>query len=108
METDWEALREAGLPEGAPRAPRTGPLDAARLRSAVGSLSRELEREDRDRLATLAAWLRAFRRHWPEAFAATLGEDGARALAALAALPLDQNRVLKLRRIAVENLAARL
>jgi hypothetical protein len=54
----------------------------------------------------LWAWLRAFRQHWPKRFEETLGSTGDAALEALARRPCDPNRYLKLRRIALEQLAA--
>jgi hypothetical protein len=53
----------------------------------------------------LGAWLAAFRHHWPDQFAAVLGSDGELALQRLQAHLDDPNRYLKLRRIAIENLA---
>ena len=52
----------------------------------------------------LAAWLSAFRHHWPSAFAELLGEVGEASLQIL--LPkVAPDRYLKLRRIAIANLA---
>ena len=60
---------------------------------------------DRTMRECLFAWLRAFRHHWPEHFEQILGHPGIAALAALDDPAADSNRYLKLRRIAVENLA---
>ena len=47
----------------------------------------------------------AWHQHWPDSFASELGDD-AEAVVAWATLnAIDENRYLKLRRIALENLA---
>jgi hypothetical protein len=53
----------------------------------------------------LAAWLFAWQHHWPQSFAATLGDAAARIVDWAARHTVDANRYLKLRRIALENLA---
>jgi hypothetical protein len=57
-------------------------------------------------VAPLLAWLRAWQQHWGASFVATFGAEGDRIVAALRARLDDENRYLKLRRIAIENLAA--
>jgi hypothetical protein len=52
----------------------------------------------------LLAWLLAFRRHWPSAYRRIFGDTGEELVGALE-VDCDANKVLKLRRIAVENLA---
>ena len=104
MDDAWEELQAAGVPDGAPRPAPRGPLDAARLRRAFATATSGPPLPERRR-ETLHAWLAAFRHHWPARFSAVLGDDGDRALARLAATPGDPNRYLKLRRIALENLA---
>lgn len=52
----------------------------------------------------LAALIVAWRHHWPAGFARVFAEAGTLAAWATAQLP-DDNRYLKLRRIAIENLA---
>src|SRR5207247_516645 len=56
----------------------------------------------------LLAWLRALRHHWPSSFERLAGADGRQLLERLEAAPIDENRCVKLRRIAIENLASRL
>lgn len=51
------------------------------------------------------AWLSAFHHHWPTRFHALFGAAGAELLIALRGELTDENRYLKLRRIAVENLS---
>ena len=92
---------DAGLPDGAIRPPPRGPFDAARVRAAV----REAAAAPRD-VAPLLAWLRAWQHHWKSHFRATLGDEGVEIVERLRARLDDENRYLKLRRIAIENLAA--
>ena len=94
---------DAGLPDGAARPPPKGPFDAARVREAV----REVAAEPGD-VAPLLAWLRAWQQHWGSHFRATLGDEGEGIVERLRARLADENRYLKLRRIAIENLAAML
>lgn len=104
MREHWKVLVKAGVPHGAIRPPPTR-IDEAQVRTAVRELFADvhgLERRERD---ALHAWLRGFRRHWPKAFERILGADGDRLLATLEDDSLDDNRYLKLKRIAVENLA---
>jgi hypothetical protein len=96
----WKVLMDAGLPDGAIRPPPKGPFDAARVRSAV----REAATRPSD-VAPLLAWLRAWQQHWSTHFRATLGDEGAQIVDRLRARLDDENRYLKLRRIAIENLA---
>jgi hypothetical protein len=61
---------------------------------------------DARQVEPLLAWLRGWRHHWPRSFAATFGAAGDTLVARLQARGVDPDRYLKLRRIAVENLAA--
>lgn len=102
MEEPWKTLEAAGLPDGPVRpAPRRGDFDG--IRAALAAI--DPAALDDAQAAALQAWLRAWRHHWPSRFEAELGERGDDVLAALAGRALDENRYLKLRRIAVENLA---
>ncbi len=94
---------DAGLPDGAIRPPPGRPFDPARVRAAV----REVASEPVD-VAPLLAWLRAWQHHWGGHFRKSLGTEGARIVEELRARLDDENRYLKLRRIAIENLAAML
>jgi hypothetical protein len=53
----------------------------------------------------LGAWLWALKDHWPRRFAATLGPEGERLLRELDPLLADTNRLLKLRRLAIAEIA---
>jgi hypothetical protein len=103
MPTPWDVLCEAGVPDGALRRPPTAPLDAALVTGALHAVaSAALAPHERE---CLAAWLAAFRRHWPDRFAELLGPIGESLLAGCTGDALDRNRYLKLRRIATENLS---
>ena len=108
MADPWEILVEAGVPDGAARPPAAGELDEPAIRSAVEALGGEIAGLEPRRRELLAAWLGAFRRHWPARFAATLGEAGEALLRALHEAGVDPDRYLKLRRIAIANLAGRI
>ncbi|MCC6525467.1 MAG: hypothetical protein IT373_22640 [Polyangiaceae bacterium] len=105
MRAALEVLVACGLPLGAPR-PTSGVLEPIALQAALVALGdgAGLERSEID---ALAAWLSAFAHHWPGRFARVLGEPGREWLARTRAMPLDDDRYLKLRRIAGENLAGR-
>lgn len=94
---------QMGLPKGAIRSTLGHCLESRdAICQAVGALvARNLDPTEAD---VLAAWLSAFRHHWPSAFAELLGEVGEASLQML--LPkVAPNRYLKLRRIAIANLA---
>lgn len=97
----WEVLRAAGVPSGAVR-PGPTRFDPDALREALGIVTTgELSELDG---ACLCAWLAALGHHWPSRFEAVAGENG-RALLARLRATADDGRVIKLRRIAVSNLA---
>lgn len=109
MDASWEILKDAGLPDGAPRPRPQGPLDGKRLRAAVADLAERPESLSPRRLELLLAWLQGGYHHWPRRWAEILGPVGVRTrdrLAAAAEGVVDPNRYLKLRRIAIENLSA--
>lgn len=111
MDSAWQTLIGAGLPLGAVRPPAKVPLNYGEelaIASAVRQLEPNLAALDDTRRDCLLAWLRAFRHHWPRRFERVLGLDGSTAIRALEPLLRDRGRYLKLRRIAVENLAAML
>jgi hypothetical protein len=98
-----EILARAGAPVGPPRAlPSSLPNDAE-LRRAAHWVASHLAPAD---LVPHVAWLSAFRHHWPTRFFDLFGQRGEELLAELRCAVDDENRYLKLRRIAVENLAA--
>ncbi|HEX7836887.1 MAG TPA: hypothetical protein VF469_05460 [Kofleriaceae bacterium] len=53
----------------------------------------------------LAAWIFAWQHHWPQSFTMALGTDAASVTEWASGHEVDVNRYLKLRRIALENLA---
>lgn len=96
---------DAGLPDGAIRPKPVGPLAPDPLRDALSETEAELDLLDARRLDPLLAWLKAWKHHWPARFQEVLGTTGDRCLARLSMMPIDPNRYLKLRRIAIENLS---
>jgi len=90
---------EAGLPDGAVRAHPVR-FDAERVRAATLEVA-----ESPPKATPLLAWLSAWRHHWPEHFEKTLGPTGHATIERLRASLGDPNRYLKLRRIAIANLA---
>jgi hypothetical protein len=108
MQFAWEVLTDAGVPDGAPRTPPRAPLDAGLVPQALSAISERADELAPHELECLAAWLSAFQHHWPDRFGSILGAVGARAHALVSPYDVDPNRYLKLRRIAVENLAGRL
>jgi hypothetical protein len=105
MPTPWDVLREAGVPDGAPRRPSTAPLDVASVTAALQTLASSASALGSHEQECLGAWLAAFRGHWPDRFGEALGPLGEALLARCTGGELDQNRHLKLRRIATENLS---
>ncbi len=103
MGTELETLMAAGVPLGGPRAASVVIPDGRELLAALDAGEARLDVDER---VALAAWLAAFAHHWPSRFAAVLGPEGAARLAALRRGVVDRNRYLKLRRIAIENLAS--
>lgn len=82
-------------PSGA--APTVEELARATLAAVAGAPpAREAE--------ALAAWVFAWHHHWPDGFRRAF-DDGSALLAWATANTADTNRYLKLRRIAIENLA---
>lgn len=105
----WKTLREAGVPIGAARPrPRPGALEPSRLHHALDDVRATLDALTDSEREALYAWLRAFQHHWPERYRRLLGRRGSDLESALerALAEADPNRYLKLRRIAVDNLAA--
>ena len=93
---------DLGLPDGAVRRQPNREIDPARIRTAVREVVPSLETA---RVAPLMAWLSAWRHHWSDRFERTFGAEGAEIITALAERLDDSNRYLKLRRIAIANLA---
>lgn len=105
MSGAWDTLKDAGLPDGAIRQMPGGPLAQGRVRAAMSETAGNLRHLDPTRREPLLAWLAAWKHHWPERFREALGPVGDSCLAQLETEPIDANRYLKLRRIAIENLS---
>lgn len=97
----WQILRDGGLPLAMGRSERrraAGELaQAAHAAIASEPSGREAE--------ALAAFVLAWQQHWPTSFNSAHGARAAGVLAWARDHTLDENRYLKLRRIALENLA---
>lgn len=78
-------------------------LDFPAIRAALAAI--DVGRLDGVERVALLAWLEGWRHHWPSRFERELGALGEGVRRTLADPPCDANRYLKLRRIAVENLA---
>lgn len=97
MSDAWQILRDGGLPLAMAKTTRrrsTAELAEA-IHIAIASEPRGRECE------ALVAYVRAWAAHWPSSF----GVVGDEALAWARAATADENRYLKLRRIALENLS---
>ena len=105
MDDPWRVLMEAGVPLGAPRQPPRQLPSGSRMRLALDLLVADLSGLRTVEREALAAWLCAWSSHWPSSFRERLSEEGGRALAMLSKCELDEGRHVKLRRIAVANLA---
>ena len=103
MEEAWKTLVAAGVPDGAPR-PAPTRLDFVAIRAALSAL--DVVRLDEVQRVTLLAWLAGWKSHWPSRFASEVGSSGDALLTSLQSHPIDENRYLKLSRIAVENLSS--
>ncbi len=92
------------MPDGAARPAPSRPLVG--IREAVCELDATASDIPSRNVEPLLSWLRAFESHWPERFDAELGDAGRNLIAQLESRSPDPNRYLKLRRIALENLAS--
>lgn len=94
----WQILRDAGLPLALPRSARPPSVEllGEAVRRAIGESPTGRDAE------ALAAFLLAWRHHWPSSFAKTCDDQ----IVSWAARHRgDPDRYLKLRRIALANLA---
>lgn len=102
MDDVWQTLRDGGLPLALPTsgARPTPPAlaDAALAAIAAAPVGREAE--------ALAAYIFAWHQHWPDSFAQSFSTSKDDVLAWATSAAIDDNRYLKLRRIALANLAA--
>jgi hypothetical protein len=101
MRDAWQILRDGGLPLATER---TGqPITAAQLAVATFEvITRHPAGRDAE---ALAAFVFAWHQHWPTTFSTELGSDASAVLDWASRNTNDANRYLKLRRIALENLA---
>jgi hypothetical protein len=101
MDEAWQLLRDGGLPMAMPRRASRPSIDelaqATRIAIASDPTGREAE--------ALAALLLAWHQHWPRSFALAHGADAGAVTEWANRHVVDDNRHLKLRRIALENLA---
>lgn len=98
----WQILRDAGLPLDGPRAPvfEHGLAElAAATRAAVGESPSGRPAE------ALAAFVLAWQQHWPATFASAFGVDADTLVDWASRQFTDPGRYLKLRRIALAQLA---
>jgi hypothetical protein len=101
MADPWQILRDGGLPLAAPG---TGTRPSERELAKAVAAAIETDPSGRDAEA-LAAFILAWRAHWPASFAYAHGTAASAVIAWGEANAIDPNRYLKLRRIALENLA---
>src|SRR5687768_11064725 len=102
MRDAWQILRDGGLPLATPRSSKGPSVQAlaAALREAIAGDPQGREED------ALVAFVRAWEHHWPACFRSVFASD-APAISTWAEVRVsDPNRYLKLRRIAVENLAS--
>jgi len=100
--TTWPILCRAGVPEAGHE---RGPVPAESLTAAIRDVSADPASLDDVQRDALHAWLGAFRDHWPRAFREIGGPPARDLLRAFDRGPVDRNRYLKLRRIALAHLA---
>lgn len=110
MDDAWQILRDGGLPLALPISgkPRSSQELATATRAAIAQQPTGRNAE------ALAAFVFAWHHHWPGCFEREFGadlheppvvEDAAAVVAWAARNAVDQDRYLKLRRIALERLA---
>lgn len=103
----WQRLIEAGLPLGAAR-PRGAPCEPRSLAAAVRRIMASGAPVAALEVEALAAFLRAWRQHWPRSFAEALGPEGGAWEEELTRRVSDPGRLVRLKRIAVAHLARQL
>lgn len=101
MHDAWQILRDGGLPLALPMSGTTRSSKdlASATRAAIAQRPTGREAE------ALAAFVFAWHHHWPGSFEHELGPDAATVVAWASQHAVDEGRYLKLRRIALENLA---
>lgn len=105
MDGAWRILHRAGLPLAGERTgPAPGAVEmAACVRECITELGTSGRPRDRE---ALAAFVLAWGDQWPRTFARAFGADTAAMLRWAELAASDANRRIKLRRIAIENLAS--
>jgi hypothetical protein len=101
MADAWQILRDGGLPLAMATsgvAPAAHELATA-LRSAIAEHPSGREAE------ALVAFVFAWQQHWPSSFSEANGAESQRMVDWASGYAVDDGKYLKLRRIAVENLA---
>lgn len=101
----WSVLERSGMPDGVPRGTGALAFDAADVRIALAQLARGDSTIPEGAHEALLAWLGALRHHWPERYDEIAGAAGI-ALEGRLQPTANADRYLKLRRIAIENLAS--
>lgn len=97
----WQILRDGGLPLAtATSGKRRSPAELA-IAAVAAVASRPAGRD----AEALAAWLFAWHDHWPGAFASRFGGEATAIVEWAGGAIQDGGRYIKLRRIALENLA---
>lgn len=101
MRDAWQTLRDAGLPIAAGHGQGVPDIHglAAAARAAVASRPSGRDAE------ALAAFLCGWLHHWPQAFATAFGPDAPRLSGWADQQLTNAGRYLKLRRLAIANLA---
>ena len=101
MDDVWQILRDGGLPLALPSSGMTRSSEelAIATRTAIAQQPTGREAE------ALAAFVFAWHHHWPGSFARELGAHALSVVDWASRNAVDEERYLKLRRIALENLA---
>ena len=102
MVDPWQVLRDGGLPLALPRTD-VKPTARQLAEATLDAIAVQPRGRDAD---ALTAFVLAWAHHWPTSFAAEFGPNAGTVSAWAAAQPTDADRYLKLRRIALENLAS--
>ena len=102
MDRCWQILRDAGVPLASPRGDARP--TAAEVRAAVSTvIAAAVGPRDAE---ALGAFLLAWRQAWPSSFAGTFGLEAPSIEAWARRQMTDDDRYLKLRRIAIANLSS--
>jgi hypothetical protein len=101
MEDAWQILRDSGLPLALPSSGVVRSLEELASATQAAIAQRPTGRD----AEALAAFVFAWHHHWPASFERGLGADASSVVDWAARNAIDEGRYLKLRRIALENLA---